>query len=246
MNINMNDCWYSPAYVIYMTNELIEIYGQKIIDKDPMLKRVSEMKAVAIMLLAQYKVFGKHYFMQSSKEEFPDVWTLYQEEVPGKNVDTKYQTVEVVTYETHSNMPVADFILKTKLINPKKAYDEDTVILCYIRKSGTFIDFNILYKKLGEHKFKPSRVFVLGNKLFNEKLFIVSQVWPAIHHEVIDYITRTKTYPLPHKMFFKKGVPKKINYKTGSTTLKTNPYEIFNLDESYLRNKYKKSNKTSS
>ena len=57
--------------------------------------------------------------MQASKDEFPDVWTLYQEEVPGKPVDTKYQTVEVVTYDPHSDGDVGEFILKCKLINPK-------------------------------------------------------------------------------------------------------------------------------
>lgn len=240
MSINMNSYWYSPAYVIYMANDLINFYDQDNVDKNPILKRIGEMKAVALMLLAQYKVSKKQYFMQYSTDQFPDVYTLYQEEVPGKNVETKYQTVEVVTYETHSKMSVVDFILKTKLSNPKKAYDEDTIILCYIRKSGTFIDFNILYKKLSQHKFKPTRVFTVGNQLARPDIFIISQVWPAIHHEAIDYVNRVKSYPLPHRMFFKKGVPKKINYKIGSTSLKTNPYEVFNLDEASLKKKYKK------
>lgn len=236
----MQDHWYSPAYVIYMANELVKLYGQDTLDRDHIFKRVGEMKVTAIMLLAQYKVTGKQYFMQSSKDEFPDVWTLYQEEVPGKNVNTKYQTAEVVTYEKHSNIPVADFILKTKLINSKKGYDEDTVIICYIRKGGTFIDFNILYAELSKHKFKPSRVFTVGNRLSNPGIFIVSQVWPDIHHEAIDYVERTKSYPLPHRMFFKKGVPKKIEYKIGGTTSPTNPYEAFNLDGQFLKKKYHK------
>lgn len=239
MNINMQDYWYSPAYVIYMAEELIKKYGQETIDIDTVFQRVGEMKAAAIMLLGLNKAFGTHFFMQSSKDTFPDVWTLYQEEIPGKNVDTKYQTVEVVTYETHSNMELANFILSSKLINPKKAYDEETIILCYIRKAGTFVDFNILYQKLKQHTFKPSRVFVLGNKIDNPRIFLLSQVWPVIHHETVDYIERTKAYPLPHRMFFKKGIPKKIDYETGSGILRTNPYEVFNLDMKYLIKKYK-------
>ncbi|MBI3289856.1 hypothetical protein HYZ78_00490 [Candidatus Microgenomates bacterium] len=239
MNIDMTKYWYSPAYVIYMAEELTKMYGQDVIDRDTVFQKVGEMKGVAIMLLGLHKAFSNRFFMQSSLDQFPDVWTLYQEEIPRKNVDTKYQTVEVVTYETHTNIPVADFVLKCKLINPKKAYDEETIVLCYIRKAGTFIDFNALYEKLKLHKFKPTRVFVIGNKMENPQIFLLSQVWPLIHHEAIHYVERTKAYPLPHRMYFKKGVSKKIDYKTGGSTLKTNPYEVFNLDEQALKQKYK-------
>ena len=98
MNIDMSKYWYSPAYVIYMAEELIKTFGQGVIDKDTAFQRVGEMKGTAIMLLGLYKALGTQFFMQSSLDEFPDVWTLYQEQIPGKNVDTKYQTVEVVTY----------------------------------------------------------------------------------------------------------------------------------------------------
>lgn len=238
MNIDMSRYWYSPAYVIHMAEKLIEKYGQETVDRDTVFQKVGEMKGTAVMLLGLYKAFGTHFFMQASLDPFPDVWSLYQEEVSGKNVDTKYQTVEVVTYETHSDMPVVDFILKSKLINPKKAYDEETIVLCYIRKAGTFIDFNVLYEKLKQHKFKPTRVFVIGNKMGNPQIFLLSQVWPVVHHEAIHYVERTKAYPPPYRMFFKKGVPKKIDYKTGSSRLKTNPHEVFNLDETLLKKKY--------
>lgn len=234
----MNSYWYSPGYVIYMAEELIKTYGQKIIDSDTNFQKVGEMKCTAIMLLGLHKAQGHQFFMQASTDTFPDVLTLYQEKIVGKNVDTKYQTVEVVTYESHSDMTVADFILENKLINPKKAYDEDTIILCYIRKDGTYIDFDLLYKKLEQHRFKPTRVLIVGNKLENPQIFLLSQVWPVLHHEAIDYVERTKAYPLPHKIYFKKGVPKIIDYKSGSTSLKTNPYEVFNLDELALRIKY--------
>lgn len=239
MNIDMTKYWYSPAYVIHMAEELIKTYGQDAIDNDTTFQKVGEMKGVAIMLLGLHKALGHQFFMQPSLDQFPDVWTLYQEEISDKNVQTKYQTVEVVTYETHTSIPVADFILKCKLINSKKAYDEDTIILCYIRKSGTYIDFNELYKKLKTHKFKPTRVFIVGNKIEDPQIFLLSQVWPIVHHEVIHYVERTKAYPLPHRMFFKRGIPKIINYKTGASLLKINPYPVFNLDEQRLKKKYK-------
>lgn len=243
--INMQKYWYSPAYVIYMAQELIQTYGQENIDRDPnTFRKVGEMKCTAIMLLALYKATSKHFFMQAAKdeEEFPDVYTLYQEKIENKElVDTKYQTVEVVTYDSHSKTKdVGDFILENKLINPKKAYDEDTIILCYIRKTGSFIDFNDLYKKLKEHKFKPTRVFVTGNKIDAPNIFMLSQVWPEIHHEAVDYIARTKTYPLPHRMFFKRGVTKEINYSKNRGTLPTNPYEVFYIDEQKTKKKYNK------
>lgn len=236
----MDDYWYTPAYVIYMAEELIKTYGQKTIDKDSHnFYKVGEMKSTAIMLLALNKAFKIHFFMQASKDQFPDVWTLYQEIISGKK-DTKYQTVEVVTYEPHSDLEVGDFILQSKLINPKKSYDEETIILCYIRKGNTFINFNILYQKLKNHKFKPSRVMVLGNTIYNPNIFVLSQVWPTISHVTVDYIKRTKAYPSPHRMFFKKGVSNIIDYKTGSTRLRINPYEVFYIDETKVKEKYGK------
>jgi len=37
----------------------------------------------------------------------------------------------------------------------------------------------------------------------------LTQVWPIVHSEAVDYVERTKSYPLSHRMSFKKGVPKK-------------------------------------
>jgi hypothetical protein len=240
MAIDMQNYWYSPAYVIYMAEELVKTYGQEVVDKDTHnFQKVGEMKCSAIMLLALNKVLGNHFFMQASKDNFPDVWTLYQEIVNGKK-DTKYQTVEVVTYEAHSSIEVGDFILKSKLANPKKSYDEETIILCYIRKAGTFTDFNIINEKLKKHKFKPTRVFLIGNMIYNPNLFSLTQVWPTVHSEVVDYVARTKAYPLPHRMMFKKGIVNKIDYKTGSNSLKTNAYKPFYIDEVKVKKKYSK------
>lgn len=236
----MQNFWYSPAYVIHMQAELTKIYGQEIIDKDTQnFRKIGEMKCAAIMLLALHKAQGHHFYMQASKEEFPDVYTLYQEEVPGKLLDTKWQTVEVVTYDPHSEGDIADFILKTKLMNPKKGYDEDTVILCYIRKAGTYVDFNNIYEKLEKNKFKPTRVFIIGNLVGNVNMFVLTQVWPIIHHESVDYIERTKAYPLPYRNFFVRGTPRTIESKTGPS-LPINPYEPFDIDEEKVKDKYKK------
>ncbi|KKP32165.1 MAG: hypothetical protein UR21_C0002G0084, partial [Candidatus Woesebacteria bacterium GW2011_GWC2_31_9] len=95
-----------------------------------------------------------------------------------------------------------------------------------------------LYKKLGQHKFKPSRVFVIGNKMENPQIFKLTQVWPVIHHEDIDYVEATKAYPLPHRRFFKKGISKKINNKFATSRVRPNPYEVFNLGEQLLKKKY--------
>lgn len=236
--ININDFWYSPGYVIHMEAELVNIYGQKVIDNDTQnFRKVGEMKCTAIMLFALYRAFGHHFYMKASKEEFPDVYTIYQEEIPDKLVDTKYQTVEVVTYDNHAWGDAADFILDTKLANPKKSYDENTIILCYIRKAGTYINFNHLYEKLKRIKFQPSRVFIIGNKMGYENIFQLTQVWPLIHHEFIDYVKDAKSYPLPHRRFFKKGAPRKIVTEMGPS-LPINPYEPFDIDERKVKVKY--------
>lgn len=241
MNVNMQNFWYSPGYILHMEAELVSIHGQDVIDKDSHnFGKVGEMKAAAIMLLALHKAFGHHFFMQASKDEFPDVWTLYQEYVPGSNDDTKYQTVEVVTYNPYSDGDVGDFILNTKLINPKKSYDEETVILCYIRKGRTHIDFDALNNKLKTHKFKPSRVFIIGNIMGNERLFTLTQVWPVVHVEAVDYVARAKAYPKPHRMLFKKGVPKPIVYGSKGPRLPINPYVPFYIDEKKVKEKYGK------
>lgn len=45
-----------------------------------------------------------------------------------------YQDVEVVTLESHSKEDVDDFLKRTKL-SSKKAYQDDTIILCHIDKN---------------------------------------------------------------------------------------------------------------
>ena len=238
MNIDITKPWYSPAYIIHAEADLVKIYGQAIIDSDTTFQKVGEMKCTAIMLLGLHKVLGQHFFIQACDDQFPDAWTLYQEEVPGKLVDTKYQTVEVVTYENHSTIPDSEFILKHKLINPKKAYDEETVILCYIRKEGTYIYFNLLHKEFKKHKFKPTRVFIVGNMIKNPQTFTLTQVWPEIHQEDIDYVERTKVYPLPHRITFTKGLPRKVNYGGKRIPSKPNIYEPFHLNEAVVKKKY--------
>lgn len=238
--INLQGYWYSPGYIIHMDAELVNLFGQDVIDKDTQnFRKVGEMKCTAIMLFALHRVFKHHFLMQAAKDEFPDVYTLYQEEVPGKLVDTKYQTVEVVTYDLHSAGDVADFILETKLMNPKKSYNEETIILCYIRKAGTYINFTSLYEKLKSSKFRPTRVFIIGNKMRYENIFQLTQVWPIIHHEFIDYVKEAKTYPRPHRHIFKKGAPKKIETKTGPS-LPIDPFVPFDIDEEKVKKKYKK------
>lgn len=108
------------------------------------------------------------------------------------------------------------------------------------KKIRNFYRFYETYKKLKNHTFKPTRVFIVGNMMGNENIFTLSQVWPMIHHEAVDYIERTKAYPLPHRRFFKKGVSQKINNKFSSSTLTTNPYEVFNIDEKKVKGEYKK------
>lgn len=239
MNPDLKGWWYPPNLVILAAEELAKKYGQKVIDKDNLFKKVGEMKAAAILLLALHKSLKHDYYMQCSQEKYPDVYTLYQKEIPGKNKETKYQTVEVVTYEEHSKGEVADFILWTKLINPRKAYDEKTIILCYIRKHGTFIDFNQLYESMNEHKFKPSRVFIVGNTIENPNVFLLSQVWPIIHREKISYIDEVKNYPVKRRLTFRMGLSKKIGYESGPRH-PIDPCEVFFIDKEKLEKKYKK------
>jgi hypothetical protein len=71
------------------------------------------------------------------REGTPDVRIVHQTTPPSKSHDWgAYFDVEIVRYEDHSQMSIADFLKQTKL-NDKKAYQAGTIILCGIDKTAS-------------------------------------------------------------------------------------------------------------
>ncbi len=232
--------WFPPQYVLHAWNTILDIFGVDIINSDTDLKKVQEMKATSIMMLGIYKNLGfEKYFMQGAteKEQFPDTFTIYQTEHP---VETKWQTIEVVGYGDQDNrhIDVGQFILETKLVSKKKAYDEDTIILCNILKDNTQIDYVDIFSKLSSAKFKPTRVYVVGN--LHDDIWRLSQVWPTITHVNIDVVAEANNYPEKRPFLFRLGKSETFDVQHHQLIPVPNAFEIFGLDESKLRARYNK------
>jgi hypothetical protein len=125
------DVWFSPTKIIVRYVEEEQKLGVKI--KEAQYKVYREARAVALMLLGMEKMQNRKYWLQlvDPAERTPDIRTAtHMVETDRRLV---YQDVEVVTLESHSKEDVDDFLKRTKL-SAKKAYQEDTIILCHIDK----------------------------------------------------------------------------------------------------------------
>jgi len=137
--------WYSPLNVIHHAIELDKTIpdDQK---KSKDYRKIMEAHATALMLTGLMAQTGKEYWMQIVGDEHgtPDVKTIcYADQHSEKFDNMEYQDVEVVEYETHSQMPLPDFLAQTKFAKGK-AYDAETHILCYLGKGATL---NLANKK---------------------------------------------------------------------------------------------------
>lgn len=228
--------WCPPNFVLQRWDELVKAFGFTTIDSKVEFKKAREMRAVAIAMLGFHIVNGNNYLMQaaSEKEQSPDVYTLYQTEHP---VLTNYQTVEVVRYECHTSTNVGQFILDVKLLNEKKAYDADTIILCEICKANTFIDWNSLYQKLKQATFKPKLIYVVG-ALRDSEEWVVSQAWPEVAHVRFDLNQQANNYPIKSLPIFFRGQGETFNTKPLPDVPLPNMYQIFGLSEAELKRKY--------
>jgi hypothetical protein len=229
--------WCPPNLVLQRWNELIQTYGFAAVDSKRDFKKAREMRAVAIAMLGFHLADGNDYLMQAAleKEQSPDVFTLYQTEHP---VWTNYQTVEVVTYESHTNIDVGQFILNTKLLNKNKSYDEDTIILCEIHKGDTFINWAVLYKQLAAATFKPKLIYIVG-ELRDSNEWMVSQVWPEVAHVKFNLVQQANSYPIKRPYIFFPGRGETFDVKHLSNVPPPNKYQIFGLNEVELEKKYK-------
>lgn len=133
MNFLIDPIWFSPLNVILHFTQLSNKLSstQK---KSKEFRKAVEANAVALMLVGLMSKEGKQYWMQivDDKEQSPDVRTIcFSENSSDKFDNYQYQDVEVVEYESHSNMSISEFLLDTKF-KIGKGYDKDTHILCHL------------------------------------------------------------------------------------------------------------------
>jgi len=187
--------WFSPTYVLHAHVDIVRLFGQEIVDMKTDFQRVEELRKSAVMVLALHKRTGIRLLMQASRDTSPDVLTLELIESLDKPVHGSYHTVEVVDFGKNGEQDVARFLLDMKLKSKKKAYDEKTMILCYINKSF-HANFAEIHKKLKNEVFKPKIVYLLG-RIKNSKEYLLTQIYPEVAHITVDALAHSKIYPNP-------------------------------------------------
>lgn len=132
--ISMEDpIWFPPLAVMYHGNLLrntLSIEGRK----SKKFRKVIEAYTVAQMLAGIMVKEDKEYWMQlvDDKTGSPDIRTVRYSDSPSEKFDFLEQVdVEVIEYESHSTIPIPEFIVEKKF-SKHKSYDENTVILCHV------------------------------------------------------------------------------------------------------------------
>ncbi|MGH7196382.1 MAG: hypothetical protein ACREGJ_01290 [Candidatus Saccharimonadales bacterium] len=100
---------------------------------------INESRATAIACLGFNKLMDNEFRLQlvDPKQQSPDIRVAYEVPAPeGSKHDEwlNYWDIEIVTLDEHSpEQNVDDFLKRTKFA-ATKAYDKETIILCYINK----------------------------------------------------------------------------------------------------------------
>ena len=131
------------------------------------------------------------------EEGSPDTRTGCYEKVTRDN-DFSYQDVEVVTFDSNSNLSLIDFLLNTKL-SKNKAYDDKTTILCFVDKEIIIPPHQILNQTLINKKLKSQSPIILVGKVYpNKNIYSLAQIYPTIDLVLneFDVIEECKNRPL--------------------------------------------------
>lgn len=146
---------------------------------------LNESLATAIACFGFNKLMGKEFRIQlvDPKERSPDIRVMYETPAPK---DSKYDEwanywdIEVVTLDEHSpEQNVDDFLKRTKFATTK-AYDKETIILCYINKD---ITHGKLWKDINKElaKLAPkNNTFLLGRTHPANFTYCLARVHPHL------------------------------------------------------------------
>lgn len=235
--------WHSPIKILNAGIKLYDIFGEAI-DNRGEFQRVREGKAVAIMLLGFYlkdnqNSKNKQYMQYYDEGSSPDYVTMYPTEVPNKPIEGVFFEVEVVEFGKHSETDFVNFLTTKKLsaLESKKGYDEKTHILCDVSKTTLVPPAHQINEEL--KKINPkSKVLYVGRTSPDKPVYSLVSVWPEVgSQENIDLEALSRTYPGPHNVRFKKSSKRFLDFERSNEPT-INEFEIFGLDESYLRKKY--------
>lgn len=132
--------WFTPAYMIQcgvQAQKQFREQGVKV--SSEMRDAINESRATAIACLGFNKLMDNEFRLQlvDPKQQSPDIRVAYEVPAPeGSKHDEwlNYWDIEIVTLDEHSpEQNVDDFLKRTKFA-ATKAYDKETIILCYINK----------------------------------------------------------------------------------------------------------------
>lgn len=226
--------WLSPVFVIQSAVEIYKLYSEEIVATKSEFKSVQEAVAAAFMLLGMYENQKIHYFMQCSREDSPDILTLtLVEKKVQPYIEGQYQTVEVVTYEDHSEQTLFEFLRDTKL-SPKKAYDDKTIILCFVNKVTQTPDENGFHEMLKTLSPKP-QIVILGRMRDADSRYSLMQVWPFAARIEYSASDIAKTYPLPPHMKLSRTMDRKVKFTHTTEVKAPTMYEVFGIDEKRVK-----------
>jgi hypothetical protein len=229
--------WHSPRYVLEAYDSLIQTFNDQALgSKD--FEKAREARLVAISLLGIHELTKRHYLMQVSRENSPDIVTMFRAELKGMPVHGFFQEVEVVSFDKNSpETDVVEFLKRTKL-SPKYSYDNKTIILCEVKRDMRLPPYETIHTRLKELNPLPT-VIIIG-KISPEKLiYKICQIWPTLDLLTdIDVFELANKYPSPHNLQLTKGSDHQIKYGK-RVAGKPGYFEVFGLDEIKLKKKYK-------
>ena len=176
--------WFNPAYMIHSGIEAkkqLENDGLKI--TGDVRKAIEESFCTSVMALGVNSLQNLQLRVQlvDPKEQSPDIRVMHELPMPESDkFDEKaeYWDVEVVTLGEYSHEQPDDFLKNTKL-KATKAYDKETIILCYINKnvknSKVWSDVSVELSKLSSQ----NNVFLLGKAHPTKAIYQIARVNPT-------------------------------------------------------------------
>jgi len=172
--------WFAPPYVIVKANEALQRASTlSSAKRNELEKAAKEARAAAIFLVGLTDLTGNPFRMQlvDPKDGAPDIRSMVLTESTRSQPDMEYQDLEVVTLDHHSDEALDEFILRTKL-SKKKAYQPDTMVLCFIDKT---ISGARPWKYVADalaHSDKDLSVYVAGRVEPVDLVYAMARVFP--------------------------------------------------------------------
>jgi hypothetical protein len=175
--IYSRNLWFNPAYLLHC-GFVAESAGVR----SAILKAINETRATCIWALAANKLMGVQHLINivDPKEQTPDTRVMLEAPPRGKTKQRwgQYLDIEVVTYGERETESIDHFLVKKKL-SPDRAYQEGTIILCWVNKNITNGKlWKDISKDLTTAGVPKLDTFLLGKTHPIEPLYCIGRVSP--------------------------------------------------------------------